>query len=337
MKNKRLRVATYIIMMAVLSFLICFAIHVILTNEAHMGTTVEVPDSTDESEPAKEPDTPKESDDGQIYETIYDFPYDDMRFSDDEVYEILKNAFGDVDYYGEFKKGSIDEDDFYLEKFNQLIKNEATFFDPETGEEFYLNEFEDMTGYMEADETNVGHVNHRTFYYFDIDEDGAPEFCISSSYIFKYDAGLDKCILWGGHRGNYYYSIRGSRKMTWDHPSGFGDQYAFRQLDENGRIEYAIFFFQHYKPHQETNELEIVYVVELPLNIDRGQRLEVTKEIKRKAYSCCAGDERVYYFRVTEEQYNELTNDYFKASELAEEKIKEVTFTYDELFGDFVS
>jgi hypothetical protein len=42
-----------------------------------------------------------------------------------------------------------------------------------------------------------------------------------------------------------------------------------------------------------------------------------------------------YYFRVTEEQFNALTKDYYEAAKLSRENIKEVTFTYDELFSDF--
>ena len=34
------------------------------------------------------------------------------------------------------------------------------------------------------------------------------------------------------------------------------------------------------------------------------------------------------------EQFNVLTKDYYEAAKLSREKIKEVTFTYDELFGD---
>ena len=41
----------------------------------------------------------------------------------------------------------------------------------------------------------------------------------------------------------------------------------------------------------------------------------------------------MYRFRVTEEQDDELTNDYFAATKLADEKIKDVSYTYDELFS----
>lgn len=39
-----------------------------------------------------------------------------------------------------------------------------------------------------------------------------------------------------------------------------------------------------------------------------------------------------YYFRITEEQYLELTKDYFETEHTAKENLKRVTYTYDELF-----
>ena len=42
------------------------------------------------------------------------------------------------------------------------------------------------------------------------------------------------------------------------------------------------------------------------------------------------------YYRVTKEQYEELTNPFFQALEKAEENLKQVTYTYEELFGEKV-
>jgi hypothetical protein len=43
-------------------------------------------------------------------------------------------------------------------------------------------------------------------------------------------------------------------------------------------------------------------------------------------------DKYNYYFRVTEDQWKKLTNPFFESRELSKEKIKDVTFTYQELF-----
>ncbi len=58
--------------------------------------------------------------------------------------------------------------------------------------------------------------------------------------------------------------------------------------------------------------------------------MELSDEMKAQAIYDEA-DER-YYFRVTKEQYIELTEKYFQACKDAIEAIKAVTYTYEELF-----
>lgn len=79
---------------------------------------------------------------------------------------------------------------------------------------------------------------------------------------------------------------------------------------------------------------EMWYMIGLPLYFVKNEGYMFTDAMMAEAYY----DEAVmvYYFRVTEEQFNELTKDYFAAAEQADENIKEVTFTYEELFGDYL-
>jgi len=74
-------------------------------------------------------------------------------------------------------------------------------------------------------------------------------------------------------------------------------------------------------------------MVALPIYESINNETIISDEIIAKSYSYINDDTRVYYFRVTEDQYNELTKNYFLARELATDKIKEVRYTYDELFG----
>lgn len=59
--------------------------------------------------------------------------------------------------------------------------------------------------------------------------------------------------------------------------------------------------------------------------------MQVTDEIKEEGYY--DKGHAIYYFKVTEKQYNELTKNYFEAEQLAKENIKKVSYTYEELFG----
>ena len=62
-----------------------------------------------------------------------------------------------------------------------------------------------------------------------------------------------------------------------------------------------------------------------------GEYNELSDDMKNQAVYDQA-DER-YYFRVTEKQYKELTEKYDEAVKNAREKLKHVTYTYEELFG----
>lgn len=57
-------------------------------------------------------------------------------------------------------------------------------------------------------------------------------------------------------------------------------------------------------------------------------------------FFCClaaefaTSDIDIYFFRVTEEQFHELTESYQRAIQKAEEERRVVTYSYEELFGE---
>ena len=57
-------------------------------------------------------------------------------------------------------------------------------------------------------------------------------------------------------------------------------------------------------------------------------------EIGKQLDNGICKDERYYYFRATNEQLDGMVKDCYEAMDLVEEKIKDVTFTYEALFGD---
>ena len=70
----------------------------------------------------------------------------------------------------------------------------------------------------------------------------------------------------------------------------------------------------------------MVYLVRIPEYADREGE-EVPEKIKSQG-SFEQNNEK-WYFRVTKEQYEELLQLHWDAYEAAEEKIKEVTYTYE--------
>jgi hypothetical protein len=77
---------------------------------------------------------------------------------------------------------------------------------------------------------------------------------------------------------------------------------------------------------------EHAYFVTLPRYADKSEEIKITDEMAQQGYVDLY--DNVLYFCVTEVQYNELIKNYMKAETLSEEMIKEVTFTYSELFED---
>ena len=71
-----------------------------------------------------------------------------------------------------------------------------------------------------------------------------------------------------------------------------------------------------------------VYMVEMPYYFEK----EIEEDRVEMPYG--TSNRRSKYYRVTKEQYEELTNDYFQALEEAKENLKQVTYTYEELFGE---
>lgn len=77
-------------------------------------------------------------------ETLSAIPY-----ADEETYEIIKEAYEEVDFGGEFKTGERDIYDEYKVIFFKLIHNEITFIKLETGEESYFEDVTELHGKIE--------------------------------------------------------------------------------------------------------------------------------------------------------------------------------------------
>jgi len=92
------------------------------------------------------------------YTSSFDFPYDNIEFATGDVYKTLKDAYEQVDFYGEFKKGDMELYNEYRKKYIQLINNEVPFLDSHTGEVYYLNEFEQLKIHYENDTYDINNL-----------------------------------------------------------------------------------------------------------------------------------------------------------------------------------
>lgn len=280
-----------------------------------------------ESRNTGDTESPVDTGQGETYESFRDFPYEDMGFVNDEAYEYIRTAYEQIDFASEFPKGNEDEYAFYKDKYRQLLDNEVAFWDSEQEEEVYLRQFSRNYG----DDSGIKSADYSKYklYFFDMDSDGTPELCIEGEaaaflYIFKYDVHSDRMVLWNAAGGSWM-ELLGSRKVCWNWE---GERHSLQIYDKWGEVETVVDFMEENFFSNGGN----VHLVALPRYTDEQKELVLPQEIEAQGYYDKEAGE--YYFAVTEEQYSELTAEYFEALDAAGENCKKVCYTYEELFSD---
>lgn len=254
---------------------------------------------------------------------------EDLPYADEETFAVIKEAYGKVEFAGVFKKGDTDVYGDYINIFRKLLNNEMPFYNPKTGEEICLGDFEGLKLYDESTKryTKYDALQYK-YIFFDMDEDGSPELGIrnldnhNAVYIFGYDAEERRCLLWY-EMSTGAYVLFGSRKVAID---GDGKYLTFYQLNEDGEMECKTFGTSNWISREIS-----LHTVALPQYADEEQEILVTDEMREQGiFERSKGR---WFFRVTEAQYEELMEPYWKAYDSAEREIKKVTYTYEELFG----
>lgn len=255
------------------------------------------------------------------YDSWMDFKEErELPYADEQTFEVIKGAYADVNFFGEFKEGKEDICDRYKEGFAKMLRNEVSFLDKETGEKIYITNY----GRFESEYD----VNQYTYYFFDVDEDenNTPELVIRNGAgemdVFQYNSEAEECVLWCKLE-SYWYSLIGSKKVMWPWD---GKYLAFYELNSNGETEDITFGISNW-----FNEEESLHMVTMPVDAEGRNEKNVTEEMKTQGVFERSGGQ--WYFRVTEQQYDELMANYWAAYDLANEKIEGVTYTYEELVG----
>lgn len=266
----------------------------------------------------------------QTYEDYYDLPFEELNFIDEEVYEELKQIYAQIDFKSDFKKGDIDSYDFYIKKYKQLVNNEIMFYDERWDEDYYLDQY----GQLKNREHSQYSLDKYTYFFFDIDGDSYPELGVTEYdpvtkmkrfiYVFKYEAIADRMIMWYSTESTYSWMM-GSQRIGWNQ---YETSYGFIQLNTNGDIERRIEFV---KESFFTNG-RLIYLVTSPWYQEQYNNTFMSETMKSQGYY--TKWEEKFYFRVTEEQFEELAQNFIQAEKDAKENIVEVSYTYAELFGD---
>lgn len=240
----------------------------------------------------------------------------------DDLFSIIKDAIAKVGFSAEFHKGDLAVYDFYTENFLRLLQCKMPLFDVEAQQEYCLDRFFEITG---QNASNLYDPMRFSYYFFDmdLDSDSGPELCITNEsgflYIIKYEPNTNRFILWHDVGMG---QLLGSKEICYYKGNTRG-LFAYRKLDQTGKVECKVsFYFEGYYDN--------INAVELPDYVDESKNIVLSEAMKNQAFYADIYDAN--YFRITEEQWKELRKDFIRAEELAKERIKEVSFTFDELF-----
>lgn len=252
---------------------------------------------------------------------------EEVPYVDGETFELIQKTCQEIGYSTECRKGDPEIYEEYLQKFRRLVLNEVPFLDKRTNREIYLNDWKER-GYYVMLSLYAGYF----YYFFDMNGDGLPELCIDGGYpcmrtaVFAYDASTDQIILWGLTKRRQ--EITGTLTGAYYRPYGSSEIYEFFRLNPHGGIGAEILFWAE---HADLYHYDINMVM-FPVHAARGERWEITEEMKQQGvYEESSGQ---WFFRITDEQFEELKKPYVEAIETAKEKMDEEMRSYEELFGE---
>ncbi|MDL2302216.1 hypothetical protein LJC58_07670 [Lachnospiraceae bacterium OttesenSCG-928-D06] len=257
----------------------------------------------------------------RVFDSFLDFTYDDFLFADAKTYDLAQKLFDSTNFQGEFKKGDSTRYEEFKIKFLNLLESKEKFYVSNMQEEYYLNTFF-------KDSIDIFNCK---YYYFDINDDNLPELSLIANntvYVFGYNDENNKLFLWKEISPSWYQLI-GSSKMTWNRG---GISHVFYQLDENGEEEFSVHFHSTEKPDINGEAVEY-FLVALPNHLISKEM--ISEELVKQIYY--SRSYNLLYIRVTEEQYQSITKNYFNSYDHANKCINQVTFNFNELFDELAN
>ncbi len=246
---------------------------------------------------------------------------DSVDYVGEELYAEIKDICKKIDWTVSFHPGDITKYDLYKEKYKEFIDGERTVMIKETGEEIPIYDLGEFQTDIELEKFDI---DGYSYYFFDMNGDEAPELCVTDKaryiYVFQYDEEQDQIVLWEEYISSTIF-LMGTQKLGF---AGGTEGHGLISIDENGdRVFFVRFKEVGGEPYRNDIE-DYGYLVSLPEYIELKDYM-----IEQAVYD--KTDER-YYFRVTEEQFEELTKDYNDAEKAVSAALDEVTYTYTELF-----
>lgn len=245
---------------------------------------------------------------------------DGMKFCGKKTVEKLKSIYNNLDFFEGFQKGDLSVYDYYAKRYTRFLKSEAAYYDTQGKEHYNLS----ISSYsIETLKTGIADGSIICLM-FDMDGDGMPELCLAGAwgaYVFKYIPESDQYVTWW-EAGSANYQMMGSRKVRTLYLDG---GYQFYQLNKSGEEEWGVFLGEFTTENEET-----IYVVSLPTYKNGFLKDDIVEEMREDGYydEWYYGEDRGRcLFRVTEDEYNDVSKPFFDAVQQAYNESENFTFT----------
>ena len=248
--------------------------------------------------------------------------FQDLRYVSKKTYEKIAEICSNIEFTGNFKPINLKEDSFYKEQYLKVLN----------GDESYINKLK-AKGESDLVEFAPQDMKKYTYYYFDMNGDGVPELIVSGNgmkymHIFSFNKKTNKVELLDIEKAGSSFFLGNNKMGAWY--DGIGLTYEFYEVDKNGDKNSKIFFYSEGYLNHITKEEEAVYAVGFG---EGSEEIENYKSLAKEMGEQLFEKNSTYFLRISKEQYDKVTQNYFKSRKLAEENIKEVTYSFDELFG----
>ena len=243
-------------------------------------------------------------------------------FVDEELFLYIKEVYDQIDWDIQFLPGGESKYDLYREQFIKLLKEEIPVVD-DKGYEKTLSQL----GEIEMDIIDSDYdPNHYNYYFFDVDGDGTPELALTNNmrfvYIFKYDEEADRILLWDEYIGAMH--LMGTGKFYWSGPNG---DWGMMGLDQNEDYTFLARFKVTGNPdYYNDGDDDWAYFMALPDYVELEEWMLEQATYLDSVYPN-------YFFRLTEEQNDELEGRLLEALHESNKEMEEVTYTYEELLN----
>ena len=238
-----------------------------------------------------------------------------LPYADEETVRRLLDIYQNVPLYGgDFTKGNEELYEEYLAVFMDMRAGMRTFFDMDSRWDIAFEDYEDFYGRKLSSEIDERTGGVRGYELVDVDGDGEPEFVIYDQYkddlmmdtdykeylyVFDYDKDKDIIRMYDIFAGNYDKPFGTAR--VYDYSLTMHSHNSIIKVDDRFQAEWE--FTVYVKPYSEE---EMNFFVGIPAYEIEEADVSLTPKMKAQGYYTVY--ERMYYFRVTETQYEIFLN-----------------------------